>query len=124
LLTEGIGGTGFRYALSTSIISPSTDKSFTFSPDSLTASAGVKGEFFELHATARDVNNPAAKNLVGSTSMTTASSVDEVVVLEVVSDLLQAKEMVTINESKKLILFNIIVGELYLLDFSKQKRFN
>jgi hypothetical protein len=60
--TCGTSGTGFRKALSTSMISPSTERSCTISPEAFTlSSCGVKGSFDEQPA-AKPANNPAAIN--------------------------------------------------------------
>lgn len=56
-----VGGTGFRKALPTSIILPSTECNFTFSPDAIVSSAR-KGVCLSLQATAIVVNIPAARN--------------------------------------------------------------
>jgi hypothetical protein len=74
--------------------------------------------------------NPAAIKLVGSTSITTASSVvgDEgevgVVILVLVSDLLQLKVMATIKGSKYLNLLISIGAKFNTYDASVLKRFN
>ena len=63
-VTVGISGTGFKNALSTSMISPSTDKSFTISPEGFISatSSGVKGLLLLHPASAAPANKLAAKN--------------------------------------------------------------
>jgi hypothetical protein len=62
--TAGKLGTGFKKALSISMTSPSTDKSFTISPDGFASIArSSKGFFFVEHpAKAKPANNPVARN--------------------------------------------------------------
>jgi hypothetical protein len=60
--TCGISGTGFKNALSTSMTSPSTESSFTFSPDAFTDSSPDSKGFFVEQPAARPASNPAVIN--------------------------------------------------------------